>query len=1549
MAKYDETSIQRFAGLKGIRKKPTPYIGPTDSDGLWTCFREPADNAVDQALAGRNKLVHLVFDEKPNRYWVIDGGEGIPVGKKEFEDERGKKEKLSTLYVVTGLTHGGSNFDSDTISRGCFTGDTEVRLLNGKTVTFEQLYSRWCRDDTPIDILSYNLHTRKLQPSKISMVMIAKYTKEIAHVHLSNGSVVKCTYDHPFYVRKAGKIKKIAAEHLRPGMSLVSTYYDETSDGYLRQSENGKWKQVHRIVGDSIYERRVGSEEYHHTNHCKKDNRPINIECITKADHQRGHRQGRSIFGREKIMNLQADLRSQNSQRFAEQNADEEFIDNCRAAKTVRVAARALRKGLTPNRAGYEAARRGNEPAYRKALLIHGSKFALWFHAKDLLDYLESRVGISSRAEDRLADMDATGESPSEHGKKRAWQGQLALWTKALNSCTDPEDATPQEFNRRSGTAVLGRFASLRKYTSLSNLKAHVLDGKELVLFPDQSEEAQLRRAYRAEARMRTLDACQNIVRLFALGMNKYGTDEETYTTNKSASTPHWKLGVACAERIYGDIDLKELTKTYNYQVAHVELRKQNNEVPVYDLTVDDTHTFFVNPGVLVSNTHGIGIKATNAMSKKFTVWTCWKGDWWCIEYVDAALHKEPYKSKAPKLPHGLKTKRGTVVMFEPDLSLFHSGTKMQLSAAQEWAKLTSYLVKGMTVKLTNSNGKTKEFVSEGPATYITDKIEELKATQTGKTFLFSSKELDVALAFADVEGSHVAAYTNGLRNAEGGEHVNACIDALVKSLKPLLGKKDKFTPSDVRDGLLGLVNYKIAAPKFSSQTKERLIDERVYSVAQPQLLAAWSEFWAKNKSMAKNIIARATLLRSKTNDFLKDKKMVKNIKSARKGLASKLSGVVGKAPVSEREIFIVEGDSAGGGAVRARDRSFQAVYPLKGKPLNAMEASKDKIQNNDEILGLLAAIGAEVGKKGNLELQYGKIITLADPDVDGPLVGETRVMLCDGSTPTIRSLARKWEKNPEPFWVWSTNTEGKLVPALAQMPTQVAIKTKLVEILFDDGTTIRCSLNHKWPVNHSTVKPSHFRFDVPYLRADELTAGDSVRSIYFEESTPRSENKKVYLTWIDPTTGKKQLVHQRVKQVMEPAKFNRYKKANQGVTGGAVHIHHVNEDSFDNRPGNLKFLLRNTHYALHGKHMSSEYNGSAKHLNDLKKWWDANPQERKAKAKIITAYNQSPEKRIKTQRQNRDEDQIFRQTIGKLARFYLRVQLHEPVTQESWDKYRPQALPGFFMPVSSMAKSGITFKMLKRYIRRKGLTEADAKPVILQEDRKKVEYPSQCLSKFLSFAKRVKDRYGHVSEQRYSKVRTRLIDKRKIARGTPTWARGMSDFGRSESKLNQALETYNHKVVRVKIVNVDPTPVYCMAVPEYGNFLLADSNGNGIATGNSHINTILLGNLYKFCPQAIEGGHVYAVRSPLYKGRHKGQVHFGMTKDEVWKKAGTKCDTTYLKGWGELSPEDMYIALDPKHRTLYRIVAASRGDSVEFEALLGKNGDYRKKLLGVE
>jgi DNA gyrase subunit B len=130
-----------------------------------------------------------------------------------------------------------------------------------------------------------------------------------------------------------------------------------------------------------------------------------------------------------------------------------------------------------------------------------------------------------------------------------------------------------------------------------------------------------------------------------------------------------------------------------------------------------------------------------------------------------------------------------------------------------------------------------------------------------------------------------------------------------------------------------------------------------------------------------------------------------------------------------------------------------------------------------------------------------------------------------------------------------------------------------------------------------------------------------------------------------------------------------------------------------------------------------------------------------------------------------------------------------------------------------------------------------------------------------------------------------------------------------------------------------------------YGKIIqLADADVDGM-----HINTLLLAAIYRFAPWALGKGNIYSVRSPLYKGRHKDKVYFGMTKQEVWDQAGSKIDTTYLKGWGEVSPEDLAIALDPSKRTLIHIDDSDAAGRKAFEQLMGSSPIYRKKLLGVE
>lgn len=450
--------------------------------------------------------------------------------------------------------------------------------------------------------------------------------------------------------------------------------------------------------------------------------------------------------------------------------------------------------------------------------------------------------------------------------------------------------------------------------------------------------------------------------------------------------------------------------------------------------------------------THGIGIKATNAMSKRFTVWTLRKGQWWCIEYADAKLSKAPYKTKGPpKLPHGIKHKTGTIVMFEPDMKLFHKGTKMNIRLAMEWCRLTSYLVKGMEVRFTRCDGKTKTFKSAGPQEYLAKEIERAEASITGKPFVLSTKNADVAVGFTDAEGDTlVNAYTNGLFNKEGGAHRDALVKAMFDSLVSFSGVKEKakakkakakaagrkskkgrtsegpgFRLKDVCDGLMGMVNYKIAAPQFSSQTKEKLTDSRVAPVAYPEFLEAWSAFWEGHKSMAKAIIDRATLLRSKTDSFLKDKKMVKNVASARRGLTTKLAGVQGRTPIEERELLLVEGDSAGGGAKQKRDKSFQAVYPLRGKPLNVMDAKQDKINSNNEVAGLLAALGVDMtGKKAASDIEYGRVILMTDADVDGSHIDTLLIAILYRFTPDLIKQGRVYSVRSPLF---KANHKGKV------------------------------------------------------------------------------------------------------------------------------------------------------------------------------------------------------------------------------------------------------------------------------------------------------------------------------------------------------------------------------------------------------------------------------------------------------------------------------------------------------------------------------------------
>lgn len=428
--------------------------------------------------------------------------------------------------------------------------------------------------------------------------------------------------------------------------------------------------------------------------------------------------------------------------------------------------------------------------------------------------------------------------------------------------------------------------------------------------------------------------------------------------------------------------------------------------------------------------THGVGIKATNALSAEFEVSTFRKdsGGWHYTKFEKGIektavrkLKKSDEASNKKVQSLVMKQGKGTLIKFSPDPKFFGKSS-INMKDVARWARMTSYMNPGLEIVL-HADGKSKAWKSkDGIKDYLRERIEKLGANPFSKKVIgHNSGTLEMILAFTDVEGSQVEFFTNTVRNVEEGVHADDVYKALFDSLKPHMkvkepkktkkGKKKKaegskypFTPSDLRDGLVGLVNYKIDAPQFDSQTKEKLVDGRVKGVCYEEAIEVFRKFWDDNGKLAKDLIARATLLRDKTSDFLKDKKLLKNVGAAKKAVSSKLAPVVGRCPPEERELFIVEGDSAGGGCKRARDKAFQAVYPMKGKPLNVMDAKQDKINANAEVTGLLAAIGAdEKGKKGVPAILYGKIIIMADPDVDGKHI-------------TCLDFATLWKYRPDLF-----------------------------------------------------------------------------------------------------------------------------------------------------------------------------------------------------------------------------------------------------------------------------------------------------------------------------------------------------------------------------------------------------------------------------------------------------------------------------------------------------------------------------------------------------
>lgn len=434
-----------------------------------------------------------------------------------------------------------------------------------------------------------------------------------------------------------------------------------------------------------------------------------------------------------------------------------------------------------------------------------------------------------------------------------------------------------------------------------------------------------------------------------------------------------------------GGSGIPQGTKTVE---VNVNGKVVKSSMPTMQAVFGELHTSgkFRSEAYAVSiGSHGVGVKGTNATSEFFEVVTCYKDKWYKIGFKKGLLVTPVSPTKAPKSPFtGKMLTKGTLVHFKPDASIF-SVKSFPPSMLVEWAEVQAYLNPGLQVAVAIKDKQKSWLSKEGPREYIAKRLEKLNAQAESDLFEFQSDLAHAAVAFSNADGFELRGYTNGLTNSQGGKHVDSVAAALYKAVQEHKAAKQEFSTADFRDGMVGIVNAKLHKAAFSSQDKAKLTDDRMGKEFEALVFAAAKKFFASNKAMAKRLCDRAAKINELKTKFKASKAVATELnKVKRQGLPPNYAPASRSVPVAERELFIVEGDSAAGGFRKVRGQ-HQALLPLSGKIMNCLKAKGDRALLSKPVLNILAAIGFDPKLEDPLKkLQVGKIICLSDADPDG-------------------------------------------------------------------------------------------------------------------------------------------------------------------------------------------------------------------------------------------------------------------------------------------------------------------------------------------------------------------------------------------------------------------------------------------------------------------------------------------------------------------------------------------------------------------------------------